>query len=56
MPPRTRRSSRGCLWIDDHTLVISEMPYGVYNASGFGKDMAAVRTASAEVVAHVVND
>ena len=30
----------GCVWINDHIPIISEMPHGGYKASGFGKDMS----------------
>lgn len=31
----------GCVWINDHIPIVSEMPHGGYKASGFGKDMSA---------------
>jgi len=41
---RAMRASReiqaGCVWINDHIPIISEMPHGGYKASGFGKDMS----------------
>ena len=40
---RAQRASReinsGCVWINDHIPIISEMPHGGVGASGFGKDM-----------------
>lgn len=30
----------GCVWINDHIPVVSELPHGGYKASGFGNDMS----------------
>ena len=30
----------GCVWINDHIPIVSEMPHGGYKASGSGKDMS----------------
>jgi len=30
----------GCVWINDHIPLISEMPHGGYKQSGYGKDMS----------------
>ncbi|MET4058846.1 betaine-aldehyde dehydrogenase [Arthrobacter sp. UYP6] len=30
----------GCVWINDHIPIVSEMPHGGFKASGFGKDMS----------------
>jgi betaine-aldehyde dehydrogenase len=41
---RSLRASReiqaGCVWINDHIPIVSEMPHGGYKASGMGKDMS----------------
>lgn len=41
---RAHRASReiqaGCVWINDHIPIVSEMPHGGYKQSGFGKDMS----------------
>src|SRR5204862_5574508 len=37
----TREIQAGCVWINDHIPIISEMPHGGYKASGFGKDMSS---------------
>ncbi len=41
---RSQRAAReiqaGCVWINDHIPIVSEMPHGGYKASGFGKDMS----------------
>ena len=40
---RTLRAQRemqaGCVWINDHIPIVSEMPHGGYKQSGFGKDI-----------------
>ena len=36
----TREIQAGCIWINDHIPIISEMPHGGYEASGSGKDMS----------------
>ncbi|PRB71629.1 gamma-aminobutyraldehyde dehydrogenase [Arthrobacter sp. MYb213] len=30
----------GCVWINEHIIIVSEMPHGGYKASGMGKDMS----------------
>ncbi len=30
----------GCVWINDHFTLVSEMPHGGYKESGYGKDMS----------------
>jgi len=51
---RAQRASReiaaGCVWINDHIPIVSEMPHGGFKASGFGKDMS---TYSLEEYTHV---
>ena len=37
----TREIKAGCVWVNDHIPIISEMPHGGYRHSGFGKDMSA---------------
>ena len=38
---RAQREIRaGCVWINDHIPIVSEMPHGGYGQSGFGKDMS----------------
>jgi betaine-aldehyde dehydrogenase len=41
---RAMRASRdiaaGCVWINDHIPIVSDMPHGGMKASGFGKDMS----------------
>ena len=45
----------GCVWINDHIPIISEMPHGGYKASGFGKDMSAYSFEEYTQVKHVMS-
>ncbi|UYM04438.1 aminobutyraldehyde dehydrogenase [Solicola gregarius] len=55
---RANRASReiqaGCVWINDHIPIISEMPHGGYKQSGFGKDMSAYSFEEYTQVKHVM--
>jgi 1-pyrroline dehydrogenase len=57
---RSMRASReiraGCVWINDHIPIVSEMPHGGYAQSGFGKDMSAYSFEEYTVVKHVMLD
>ena len=57
---RCMRASReiqaGCVWINDHIPIISEMPHGGYKASGFGKDMSQYSFDEYTQVKHVSID
>jgi betaine-aldehyde dehydrogenase len=54
---RAQREIRaGCVWINDHIPIISEMPHGGYKASGFGKDMSAYSFEEYTAVKHVMSD
>ncbi|MGI4894045.1 MAG: gamma-aminobutyraldehyde dehydrogenase [Janthinobacterium lividum] len=46
----------GCVWINDHIPIISEMPHGGVKASGFGKDMSAYSLEEYTAVKHVMFD
>ena len=46
----------GCVWINDHIPIISEMPHGGYKASGFGKDMSSYSFEEYTQVKHVMFD
>ena len=52
----TREISAGCVWVNDHIPIISEMPHGGYKASGFGKDMSAYSFDEYTHVKHVMYD
>jgi betaine-aldehyde dehydrogenase len=57
---RALRASRdiraGCVWINDHIPIISEMPHGGYAQSGFGKDMSTYSFEEYTQVKHVMLD
>jgi betaine-aldehyde dehydrogenase len=57
---RAQRASRdlraGCVWINDHIPMVSEMPHGGAKASGFGKDMSAYSLEDYTIVKHVMTD
>ena len=46
----------GCVWINDHIPIISEMPHGGMKESGFGNDMSAYSFEEYTVVKHVMYD
>ncbi|WP_329202486.1 MULTISPECIES: gamma-aminobutyraldehyde dehydrogenase [unclassified Streptomyces] len=52
----TRELKAGCVWVNDHIPIISEMPHGGYKASGFGKDMSAYSFEEYTQVKHVMYD
>jgi betaine-aldehyde dehydrogenase len=57
---RAQRAAReikaGCVWINDHIPIISEMPHGGVGASGFGKDMSDYSLEEYLTVKHVMSD
>ena len=57
---RAQRASReihaGCVWINDHIPIISEMPHGGFGASGFGKDMSDYSLEEYLSIKHVMSD
>jgi betaine-aldehyde dehydrogenase len=57
---RAQRASReikaGCVWINDHIPIISEMPHGGFGASGFGKDMSDYSLEEYLTIKHVMSD
>jgi betaine-aldehyde dehydrogenase len=52
----TREIRAGCVWVNDHIPIISEMPHGGYGHSGFGKDMSAYSFDEYTNVKHVMHD
>ncbi|MFE2281510.1 gamma-aminobutyraldehyde dehydrogenase [Streptomyces sp. NPDC059454] len=52
----TREIKAGCVWINDHIPIISEMPHGGSKASGFGKDMSAYSFEEYTQIKHVMLD
>lgn len=45
----------GCVWINDHIPIISEMPHGGYKSSGFGKDQSTYSFDEYTQVKHVMS-
>jgi betaine-aldehyde dehydrogenase len=55
---RAMRASRalqfGCVWVNDHIPVVSEMPHGGYKQSGYGKDLSMYSLEDYTEVKHVM--
>ncbi|MEU6537529.1 gamma-aminobutyraldehyde dehydrogenase [Streptomyces sp. NPDC047000] len=52
----TREIAAGCVWVNDHIPIISEMPHGGYRQSGFGKDMSLYSFEEYTQIKHVMFD
>jgi betaine-aldehyde dehydrogenase len=52
----TRQIQAGCVWVNDHIPIVSEMPHGGVKASGFGKDMSSYSLEEYTTVKHVMTD
>jgi betaine-aldehyde dehydrogenase len=52
----TRDIRAGCVWVNDHIPIISEMPHGGVKSSGFGKDMSAYSFEEYTNIKHVMFD
>ncbi|MEU7467984.1 gamma-aminobutyraldehyde dehydrogenase [Streptomyces sp. NPDC044984] len=52
----TREIKAGCVWINDHIPIISEMPHGGFGASGSGKDMSTYSFEEYTQLKHVMFD
>ncbi|SDX09837.1 betaine-aldehyde dehydrogenase [Arthrobacter sp. cf158] len=50
----TREIRAGCVWVNDHVPIISEMPHGGFKQSGSGKDMSAYSFDEYTQVKHVM--
>lgn len=51
-----REIHAGCVWVNDHIPIVSEMPHGGFGQSGFGKDMSAYSFEEYTNVKHVSMD
>ena len=51
-----REIHAGCVWINDHIPIVSEMPHGGFGQSGFGKDMSQYSFDEYTQVKHVSMD
>ncbi|WP_035846085.1 gamma-aminobutyraldehyde dehydrogenase [Kitasatospora azatica] len=52
----TRELAAGCVWVNDHIPIISEMPHGGYKSSGYGKDMSQYSLDEYTQLKHVMFD
>jgi betaine-aldehyde dehydrogenase len=44
----------GCVWVNDHIPIVSEMPHGGYKQSGYGKDLSMYAVEEYTQVKHVM--
>jgi aminobutyraldehyde dehydrogenase len=44
----------GCVWINQHFMLVSEMPHGGLKMSGYGKDMSMYALEDYTVARHVM--
>jgi betaine-aldehyde dehydrogenase len=44
----------GCVWINDHIPLVSEMPHGGYKESGYGKDLSVYSLEDYTEIKHVM--
>ncbi|MGZ4681819.1 MAG: aldehyde dehydrogenase family protein, partial [Acidimicrobiales bacterium] len=55
---RAMRMSRdlefGCVWVNDHIPIVSEMPHGGFKQSGYGKDMSLYSIEAYSELKHVM--
>ena len=52
----TREIKAGCIWVNDHIPIVSEMPHGGVKQSGFGKDMSSYSLDEYTTIKHVMYD
>ncbi|MHC5903306.1 gamma-aminobutyraldehyde dehydrogenase [Streptomyces sp. S6] len=52
----TRELRAGCVWVNDHIPIVSEMPHGGYGQSGYGKDMSPYSFEEYTQIKHVMFD
>ncbi len=50
----SRRLQFGCVWVNDHIPIISEMPHGGFKQSGYGKDMSVAAIEAYTELKHVM--
>ncbi len=44
----------GCVWVNDHITLVSEMPHGGYKQSGYGKDLSVYALEDYTNIKHVM--
>jgi betaine-aldehyde dehydrogenase/aminobutyraldehyde dehydrogenase len=49
-----RKLEFGCVWINDHIPIVSEMPHGGFKQSGYGKDLSMYSVEEYTLVKHVM--
>jgi betaine-aldehyde dehydrogenase len=52
----SREIAAGCVWINDHIPIVSDMPHGGYKRSGFGKDMSQYSLDEYTQIKHIAVD
>ncbi len=52
----TRQIQAGCVWVNDHIPIVSEMPHGGVKASGFGKDLSSYSLEEYTAIKHVMTE
>ncbi len=50
----SRRLQFGCVWVNDHIPIVSEMPHGGFKQSGYGKDMSVAAVEAYTELKHVM--
>ena len=50
----SRRLQFGCVWVNDHIPIVSEMPHGGFKQSGYGKDMSVAAIEAYTELKHVM--
>ena len=45
----------GCVWVNTHMLLVSEMPHGGFKHSGYGKDLSLYSVEEYTRVKHVMH-
>jgi betaine-aldehyde dehydrogenase len=49
-----RRLRFGCVWVNDHIPIVSEMPHGGFKQSGYGKDLSVYSLEDYTEIKHVM--
>jgi acyl-CoA reductase-like NAD-dependent aldehyde dehydrogenase len=50
----TRAMQFGCVWVNDHIMITSEMPHGGFKQSGYGKDKSIYALEDYTQIKHVM--
>jgi betaine-aldehyde dehydrogenase len=49
-----RRLQAGCVWINDHLPIVSEMPHRAFKQSGYGEDLSVYGLEDYTPIKHVM--